>query len=273
MLPFRPRFLARRIFSPAYYAKLSRVVANPLGFFFILLLKLLPNVSTRPVNLKLKNGTVLRIREFWALFLFDEIFMENCYESPEVIRLGPFKTIIDIGANIGFFTLRGKQLWPQAHIIAIEPHPGNFECLMEHIEINQLDNVQPLKLGVAEKCGCLDLYLSPRNIAGHSMYKKSETSAVVSVPVSTLADVLSQTGEQGSELLLKIDCEGCEYPLLSNLTEEMADRISCVIFEPEISLYDLDALTAKLRHFGFAISRFGQLVVASKGGPASATNS
>ena len=66
--------------------------------------KFFPSSSSRPLDLKLLVGKTLRIREFWSLFLFDEIFMENCYESPEVVRWGPFGTIVDIGANIGFFT-------------------------------------------------------------------------------------------------------------------------------------------------------------------------
>jgi len=268
MLPFRSRFLARRIANPSYYQKLSEVLARPLSFFSILIAKVLPSSSTRPVDMKLIDGKTLRIRGFWPLFLFDEIFMENCYESPEVLQWGPFGTIVDIGANIGFFTLRCKQLWPDARVVAIEPDPNNFACLAEHVEINHLTDVYPLQLGVAEKCGCLDLYLSPRNIAGHSMYKKSDDAAVISVPVFTLEDVLSQTNTNDSGLLLKIDCEGCEYPILSSLTQQMADRISCIIFEPEVSLYDFPALLEHLKGLGFQLTKFGQLSVAFKGTPA-----
>jgi FkbM family methyltransferase len=264
MLPFRPRFLAGRIANPSYYRRLSEVLARPHSFFSILMAKLLPSSSTRPVDMKLIDGKTLRVREFWSLFLFDEIFMQNCYESPEVLRLGPFGTIIDIGANIGCFTLRSKQLWPQARVVAIEPHPENFNCLLEHIEINHLTDVHPLRMGVAEKCGSLDLYLSPRNIGGHSMYKKSSESIAISVPVSTLGDVMSQTDTNDSGLLLKIDCEGCEHPVLSSLTRQMADRISCIIFEPEPSCYDLSALLEHLSGLGFQLSKFGQLFVAFK---------
>jgi FkbM family methyltransferase len=224
---------------------------------------MLPRVSTRPIDLKLKDGKILRIREFWALFLFDEIFIDNCYESPEILALGPFETIIDIGANIGFFTVRAKQLWPQARIVSLEPHPTNFEHLREHIELNHLTGVQPLNVGVAEKCGCLDLYLSPRNIGGHSMYKK-EGEAKISVPIISLADVLTRTNSNGTGLLLKIDCEGCEHAILSNLTQDMADRVACIIFEPERSLYDLKDLLDKLEQLGFETTEFGELVVASR---------
>jgi hypothetical protein len=119
-------------------------------------------------------------------------------------------------------------------------------------------------MGLAEKCGSLDLYLSPRNIAGHSMYIKSRESIAISVPVSTLHDVISQTDTNDSGLLLKIDCEGCEHPVLSSLTQQMADRISCIIFEPQLSCYDLSTLLENLRGLGFQISKFGYLFVAFK---------
>jgi FkbM family methyltransferase len=267
MLPFRPRFFAQRIANPSYYRKLARVVSQPTVFFTVLVRKILPGLSTSPSTLRLTDGKILRLREFWSIFLFDEIFMENCYEAPEVLQWGPVGTIVDIGANIGLFTLRSKQLWPHARVIAIEPHPGNFAHLVEHIEINRLANVQPLNIGVADKCGCIDLYLSPRNIGGHSMYTNKEGASSISVPVSTLADTLAENHSDDPGLLLKIDCEGCEYAILSNLTREMATRISCIIFEPTESLYDVHALLEHLESLGFQTSRFGHLCVASRTNP------
>jgi FkbM family methyltransferase len=264
MLPFRSRFLIKRILNPFYYKKLSGVVASPLSFFSILLLKALPGVSTRPVDLKLRDGSVIRIREFWALFLFDEIFIRNCYEPPELLDWNGSGTIVDIGANIGLFTLCAKQLWPRARVIAIEPHPANFQHLSELIEVNGLTNVDPLPIGVADKCGCFELYISGRNIAGHSMYKSAGATTSISVPTETLLDILVRTGSQASNLLIKIDCEGCEYAILSILTPEMATHISGIVFEPENALYDVAMLTDNLQRMGFRISRRGEIVVASK---------
>jgi len=264
MLPFRARFAARRVFSPRYYRRLGQILAHPLRFYALLALKLLPGLSNGPFDLRLKDGKTLRVREFWTLFLFDEIFVENCYELPEVLRRAPYGTVIDIGANIGLFTLRSKQLWPEARVVALEPHPDNFQKLQEHIEINKLRDVEPMQAGIAEKCGCFDLFISPRNIAGHSMYKKTAESRSISIPTLTLPDVMEKTPAGSGATLLKIDCEGCEYPLLSTLTQEIADRISCIVFEPERSLYDLDTLIEKLTTLGFTVSHFSNLVVAAR---------
>jgi FkbM family methyltransferase len=264
MLPFRARFAAQRFFSRHYRLRLGQVLEHPFQFYAAMILKLFPGLSKSPFDLHLKDGKIIRVREFWTLFLFDEIFMENCYGPSAVMECGPFDTLVDIGANIGLFTMRGKQLWPEAHIVALEPHPDNFRSLQEHIQINRLREVEPMQVGIAEKCGCFDLHLSPRNIAGHSMYKEIPGSDVISIRTCTLEDVLSKvTGESGS-ILVKIDCEGCEFPLLSALTEETAGRISCIVFEPERSLYDLDTLILKLSSLGFTISHSSGLVVAAK---------
>jgi FkbM family methyltransferase len=167
-----------------------------------------------------------------------------------------------VGANIGFFTLRVKQIWPQARVVAVEPHPGNFSSLQEHIELNQLKDVTALQKGVTEQCGCFDLYLSPRNIAGHSMYKK--TDQVIQVQTCTLTDVMTMLGPRNTCDLLKIDCEGCEYPLLTSLTQEVANRIGCIIFEPEPGLYNVDQLSQKLTSLGYRLSRFSNLVIAAR---------
>lgn len=262
MLPIRARFAARRSVSPRYYRRVSRVVAHPLRFYGLLMLKLCPGLHQRPVALRLKDGKTIYIREFWTLYLFDEIFMNNCYEPPAVTQGAPFDVVIDIGANIGLFTLRSKQLWPDATVIAVEPHPTNFRHLQEHIAVNGLTDVHARQIGIADQCGCFDLYLSPRNIGGHSMYKMDDTFDSIPVSTTTLVELLAETNVEGKRVLLKIDCEGCEFPLLTTLTQEMADNISCIIFEPELHLYDIEPVLRKLEGLGYAVSPSSNLMVA-----------
>jgi FkbM family methyltransferase len=262
-VPFRIRFAAKRVINPHYFRKLSTVLAHPTQFYSTLAKKIYPGSSLKPVPLTLKDGKVILVREFWSIFLFDEIFMANCYEAPQLLKYGPFDTVIDIGANIGLFTLRSKQLWPNARVISVEPHPDNFEHLQEHLQLNRLNDVLSVAKGIADKCGCLDLYLSGRNIAGHSMFKGKDGTSV-RVPVTTLEDVLASGGVTGGKLLMKVDCEGCELPLLANLDQAMANRITCIVFEPERSLYKVEEMCGKLETLGFRSSAYGDLVVLAR---------
>jgi FkbM family methyltransferase len=247
-----------------YHKKLSAVLATPLRFYFVLIIKLIPGFSSAPMDLRLKDGKIIRIREFWALFLFDEIFMQGCYDAQHLINSKPVRTVIDVGANIGCFSLRAKQLWPDCRIISIEPEPGNFAALQEHIQISQLQNVTALQIGLSDQRGSFDLYLSPRNIGGHSMYRKTGQS--VKIKTTTLRDTMAAMAPEGTCDLLKIDCEGAEYPILSTLTADVAERIGCIIFEPEPTLYDLEALKARLRDVGFEVRAFGNLLVSTRNG-------
>ena len=262
MPSFRVRFAVERFFSPEYYRNLSTVLVRSSEFYLALALKLIPGLHSAPLSLHLKGGEQLRIREFWSLFVFDEIFLQRCYDSPDILNRKPIRTIIDVGANIGCFSLHAKQLWPEARIVAIEPHPTNFASLQEHVKLSGLKNITTLQVGVSDRCGSFDLYLSPRNIGGHSMYKKSDQ--VIRIETITLQDVLEMLGSEGSCDLLKIDCEGCEKALLSALTAEQAEKIGCIIFEPEHGLYNVDELNKRLQSLGYQVASFGDLIVCSR---------
>lgn len=263
MIPFRARFAAKRLFSRTYYLRLAEILVHPFSFYTILIRKLWPGSSKRPLALRMKDGTIIQVWEFWTLYLFDEVFVERCYEPPQLLEQGPYTTIIDVGANIGLYTLRMKQIWPDAQVLAIEPHPGNFRRLRDHIEANHLARIETVQAGVSEECGCMDLYLSPRNIGGHSMYKKTDIPPI-SVPVFSLSALLEKHHVEDGGILMKVDCEGCEFALLSTMTQEIAERISCIIFEPERSLYRLDDLLQKLVSLGYRTSTFSELVLAEK---------
>jgi FkbM family methyltransferase len=259
MAGFRRAFVAQRL-NRKYWKSLAEILATPITFYKALAIKAIPGLHASPIDLILGDGKKLRLREFWSLFLFDEVFVQSCYE-PALIRKRAVRTIIDVGANLGFFTIRAKQLWPDAKIVAIEPDPNNYASLVEHISINNLSDIKPLQIGLSDKCGCFDLYLAPRNIAGHSMYKKTDRS--IEINTKTLADVISMLPNSKCDLL-KMDCEGCEFSILNTLTQELADRIGCLIFEPEHGLYDLEALNHSLASLGFDITSFNGLIVAER---------
>jgi len=42
------------------------------------------------------------------------------------------RTIVDIGAHVGSFTVLCHHYWPEAKIVAIEPHPDSFDLLQRN---------------------------------------------------------------------------------------------------------------------------------------------
>ena len=44
------------------------------------------------------------------------------------------ESVIDIGANVGFFSVAARVLCPKAQIVSIEPDPTTFEQLLKNVD-------------------------------------------------------------------------------------------------------------------------------------------
>jgi FkbM family methyltransferase len=83
----------------------------------------------------------------------------------------PRSLVIDVGANIGFFTLRfARWLRDDGRVIAIEPEIKNFMALKRRLSKAGLDNrVVVLQAVAAEKNGMLNLEINPHHPADHKI--------------------------------------------------------------------------------------------------------
>ncbi len=67
------------------------------------------------------------------------VFQDEYHIQP--LRQHQVRTIVDIGAHVGSFTVLCHEYWPEARIVAVEPHPDSFALLQRnssHIPTNQL---------------------------------------------------------------------------------------------------------------------------------------
>ena len=60
-------------------------------------------------------------------------------------------TFLDIGANIGLFSLMASRYKPEMKVLAVEPHIPSFETLFQNIKLNSCANVHPLNAAFAER--------------------------------------------------------------------------------------------------------------------------
>jgi len=133
-----------------------------------------------------------------------DIFFNNVYEFLPVQG----NIVVDIGANIGdsciYFALRGA-----SKIIAIEPFPKNYDAAKKNIEVNGFTDKTFLKLsGCAAKRG--DIYIDPLYGSDHSS-RLVDFGQGVKIPLVTLRDILDKNKVSEEKMVLKMDCEGCEY--------------------------------------------------------------
>lgn len=76
--------------------------------------------------------------------------------------LNPQSVILDIGANIGWYSLNLSKYVPSGKIIAFEPVPRTFWLLKKNIELNGVRNVQLRNTGLSDKKGEFEFYYNPK---------------------------------------------------------------------------------------------------------------
>jgi FkbM family methyltransferase len=117
--------------------------------------------------------------------------------------------VLDIGANIGYFTLIFARLvGGKGRVFAFEPDPENFALLKKNIEINGYKNVVPIQKAVSNKTGTIKLFISKYNNGDHRIYDSHDGSAPIKVGVTRLDDYFR--GYRGKIDFIKMDIQGAE---------------------------------------------------------------
>ena len=168
------------------------------------------------------------------------VFVRNDY-----FFLNPENSIVfDIGANIGdssiYFVLNSA-----AKVIALEPYTYSYNFAIKNIEINRMENrITLLNAGYGSDC----------EIKVDQNKKTNAESTLIpseygkNIRLLSLKALISNYG-LSSELLLKMDCEGCEYILLNEQNETLR-KFKRIIVEYH---YGHRNLIKKLQNCGFKI--------------------
>jgi FkbM family methyltransferase len=143
--------------------------------------------------------------------IIPEIFEHKNYELHGGPK--PSNVVVDAGAHIGFFTIRASRLvGSDGLVIAVEPHPENYEMLLQNIRLNSLNNVIPIKAALGNRQGFAELSIDRKWTSGHSIvFRKSANS--IRVPLTTLDSLIKRLSLAHVDFI-KIDVEGAEYMLL-----------------------------------------------------------
>jgi len=149
--------------------------------------------------------------------------------------LRPGDAFVDIGANLGLVTLLASSLvGPTGAVLACEPSPTLGSRLQSHVQRNGLQNVRLLAAALGSEAGAGEL----REYDGHSGWgslsaagpEGARQTAAFRVPVTT-GDTALQAVPAGHPLVVKIDVEGHEVPVLRGLQHTLAVRQPLVFLE------------------------------------------
>jgi FkbM family methyltransferase len=132
----------------------------------------------------------------------------------KVVR--PGMTLYDVGAHAGFYTLLFSRLTGNAgRVYAFEPCPFGLRYLLEHVRLNDLQNVKVIQAAVADTAN-----LEPMSIGMDSYQNRLSATARTPLLVPTLS--LDSFGGSPPDLI-KIDVEGAEARVLEGSQRILRD--------------------------------------------------
>ena len=127
-------------------------------------------------------------------------------------------TVLDLGANVGFYTMLSRSIVGEnGRIFAFEPSQRNANLIRASIEENSFTNVKVVEAAISDKIGISTLYLSPNQNSAHSLlnldfkYDKSlKMEKTADVKVITIDDYLEKNVGDFKVNFIKMDIEGSE---------------------------------------------------------------
>lgn len=119
---------------------------------------------------------------------------------------------IDVGANIGYVSMRMGSAQRDVTVIGFEPDPLNYFRAKENLALNHFDNISIHHLGLGEQKGEAVMEIRTAGNLGGNRIGKSGTSGE-KVPITTL-DLFFDQRERTAIDLIKIDVEGYELKVL-----------------------------------------------------------
>lgn len=118
----------------------------------------------------------------------------------------PDSTVLDIGANMGWYTLLAAKLAPRGRVIAVEAHPGNVRLIERSLAINAFDHVEIWPVAASDRPGLL-AFATPNSNGYVPKEMDVNAGGVRRVPAVALDALLEQADNLD---LVKIDIEGFE---------------------------------------------------------------
>ena len=179
----------------------------------------------RDVLLELRDGTRYFVRGGTTdLAAVNEAVILNPYLKCPQIRLAENATVIDVGANIGDFTMRVARRCPRGRILAVEPVATNVQMIDRQISLNRVSNVQTVTAAIGA---------APVNatmcVAGLGTRTTASGGEGEPVAMMTLEQLMAGYAIETVDLL-KLDCEGAEWDILP-AAERVLPRIRQISME------------------------------------------
>jgi FkbM family methyltransferase len=139
----------------------------------------------------------------------------------ELVR--PGSVVLDVGANIGYFTLLFARLvGSSGHVIAFEPDPYSFDLLARNIRANEYGNVTALQLAASNQESRLRLYRDRFGNLDHGLMESSSDVEGITIRSVRLDDFLPTVTDRAIDFV-KMDIQGSEGWALEGMERRLRE--------------------------------------------------
>jgi FkbM family methyltransferase len=164
--------------------------------------------------------------------------VNGVYEPIDTAFVGrvvqPGDTVVDVGANIGYYTCYlARLVGPKGHVLAFEPAPDLIDILRDNVAFNGYENVQIENKAVTDKSGPLTLYMEEGKPEDTRIFKDTGDStprsehAVEGVRLDDVEFLRSHP-----PMFIKIDVQGAEIFATRGMRRVLKESLNvCVLVE------------------------------------------
>ena len=210
-------------------------------------------------QIRFRNGITLSAPpDLPLLNLIEEILIRDCY-STSATGLHSSATVVDIGANVGVFSVLVAAAHPDARLIAVEPSHANRTFLARNLASNRLTNVAIAPVACGARKGEGVLYTRGQGVH-HSLFNRNMSGSafipLAITPIWSLQNIFDEFNVVTCDLL-KLDCEGAEYDILFHSSRHTLQRIKRISMEYHLGFnhHSVAQLEQLLTSCGFLFNR------------------
>lgn len=176
-------------------------------------------------------------------------------------------TVLDLGANIGYYAImESKLIGDSGFIYALEPHPANVALLKTNIQLNKLsERIEVHQMGGSNKIGTEALHISAESNLHSFLKDKNSSNETVDVPMVTIQEF--RKGRKNIDFI-RMDIEGYEVEVFEGLLPALNDEDfrPSILFETHRLKYTEDHTIKNSLKFMFD-KGYKVKIIASNEGP------
>ena len=188
------------------------------------------------VNVNDESFSMRKTFEIYASDLIHEKATTDLFKK--IVKEGD--TVVDLGANIGYFTLlAAKLVGPNGKVYSFEPEPKNYSYLKKNIELNNYSQATAINKAVSDKNGTTELFICLYDTGHHTINKydgieayshgRSTEKRPIKIETITLDEFFK--GKEDSIDMIKMDVEGAEALALRGMDNILRtnDKLKMII--------------------------------------------